>query len=141
MTWYMKCLLSVVLFVIGTLCLKACMSRGLSSITCTLVLGVIYGILAISWLFYDKKHMKTLSSIDRITCGLLIGFAIMYFVASMIYFTAINEASNPGYARALMSFEVIGLVVLSSLFLRSKVEMIKVVGTMLVIVGSVLVVI
>jgi uncharacterized membrane protein len=103
-------------------------------------MGVVYGVLAVSWLYYDKKHIEKLFSTDKITWGLLLGFAVMYFVASMIYFTAVNEASNPGYARALMSLEVIGLVVLSSLFLRSKVDFMKMIGVVLVISGSVLVV-
>jgi uncharacterized membrane protein len=69
----------------------------------------------------------------------IITFGTLFFLGNMVYFNGIVKAPNAGYARALMTVEIILLTLLTALFFGSSLSARQVVGIFLVTVGAVVV--
>lgn len=55
-------------------------------------------------------------------------FAVAFFLGNMLFFQALIDAPNPGYARALMTIEVVAVTLLSVVLFGSRLTLRHVVG-------------
>ena len=64
-----------------------------------------------------------------------IGFGILFFLGNVFFFKGLTSAPNAGYARAVMSIEVVAMTLLSGLLFGSSISWSALVGIALIISG------
>jgi len=155
--WVPKIMLSVLAFVSGMLCLVHAQRLYTSStsdnsgrpralgIRANLVFAFVSAILAIFVLLTSRKNAREFFDLfedgahRRTVLPWIVLFGVMFFAGNALYFDGLVSAPNAGYARALMTVEVIAVTLLSALIFGARVQMRQGVGVVLVTAGSILV--
>ena len=134
--WWIYCAIAVVFFVLATLLLKKCVETTPYT-TCIIIMCLVFGAVGLVWACFKRAEVIGTfgSGVSMITI-----FAILYLLALLFYFAAIEKAPNPGYARALMTFEVILITILFCVFFKETITWAKLLGIALVVGGSIMLV-
>ena len=154
-SWVLSVLFSVALFVCGMLSLiKAERNNTHLShpsaypigVSANITMAVTSLILAVAFVSmsrdFREHNMRPLLLDDherRDVLPWLVLFGTLFFVANMVYFNGLVQAPNAGYARALMTVEIIILTLLSAWMFGSDVGTIQAVGIVLVTLGAIMV--
>lgn len=152
MQWTAKVLLAVAFFVSGMLCLvqaqrvHARLGGGYTlgphaNVVMTLV-GAVIALFIVSLstdVGAQTRHLFSESRLRTRVVPWVIAFGLLFFVGNMVFFDGLVEAPNAGYARALMTVEVVALTVLSALLFGDAFMLRQVMGVVAVVIGAVLV--
>tara|TARA_B100000902_G_scaffold375106_1_gene404733 strand:+ start:2545 stop:2970 length:426 start_codon:yes stop_codon:yes gene_type:complete len=84
--------------------------------------------------FLTKEFYK--KSIKMNNLFLIIFIAILTFSGNIVYFNSARQSPNPGLSRALFSGSLIlGLTLISFLFFKGKLDIIKFLGILFIVIG------
>ncbi len=84
--------------------------------------------------FLTKEFYK--KSIKMNNLFLIIFIAILTFSGNIVYFNSARQSPNPGLSRALFSGSLIlGLTLTSFLFFKGKLDIIKLLGILFIVIG------
>lgn len=160
MTWVLSVLFSVALFVSGMLSLvkaernHASFSKRTSpspsaypiGVSANITMSVVSVILAAvfvtlsqnfrennMWPLLYREHER------RNVLPWLVLFGTLFFLGNMVYFDGLVKAPNAGYARALMTVEIVILTFLTAWIFGYEIGAVQIAGIVLVTVGAVLV--
>jgi drug/metabolite transporter (DMT)-like permease len=135
--WVLLAITSAILFGLGDFLVVYSEQQKMDVITLYVTYTIIIGLINLIYLIFFRKSM--LSQVQKFTrneWAIVAGLCVMYFLAYMLHFVAIQQASNPGYANALVMFHVIVLTALSYWFLSKPVNMKALIGVGFVFVGG-----
>lgn len=152
-SWVTTVLTSVVFFVIGILSLKQAdrafgdvrasprPSLGPIANVMLVFVGAILGFLVLA---VDASTRKVFvdffahpASRTRVLPWIIL-FAVAMFVGNALFFVGLVQAPNPGYARAVMSVEVVAVTLLSTVLFDARLTTTGIIGVICVAVGVVL---
>lgn len=106
-------------------------------VTYTILIGLLNLVYLLGFNTKGLKEIKRFTHADWTVVGLL---CVTYFVAYISHFIAIQSATNPGYANALVMFHVVVLITLSTYFLNKPLNTKAMYGIVIMFIGSYLVV-
>lgn len=153
MNWIAAVLLAVAFFVTGMLCLvkaqrvrsqMGAAKRSLG-IYANFMMAFLSAVLALVAIGVSKEYREGFGEIFTTpvqrwyVLPWIIAFGALFFLGNMLYFDGLVSAPNAGYARALMTVEVIALTLLAALLFGDEIEVRQFIGAVLVSVGAVLV--
>lgn len=153
-TWVLSVLFSVSLFVCGMLSLIKAERNNIHlspsaypiGVSANITMAVVSLILAVTFVLvsrdFREHNMWPLLLHEherRDVLPWLVLFGTLFFVANMVYFNGLVQAPNAGYARALMTVEIVILTLLSAWIFGSDVGTIQALGIVLVTIGAIMV--
>lgn len=135
--WVIMAIISAVFFGLGDFIVVFSEERKMNVITLYITYTILIGIVNLLFLILFKKDgIKDISNFGNIQWSIVIGLCFFYFLAYMLHFVAIQKASNPGYANALVMFHVIVLTAMSYIFLGKPINRYAMFGISLIFIGG-----
>jgi drug/metabolite transporter (DMT)-like permease len=138
--WVMMAIVSAILFGIGDFIVVYSEDKRMNIITLYVTYTILIGLLNLIYLIvFRTDSIKDIYNFGIFQWNIVLGLCFFYFFAYMLHFFAIQKASNPGYANALVMFHVIVLTMLSYYFLSKPLNIMTMMGIGLIFVGGYLV--
>jgi len=138
--WVLMAIVSAIFFGLGDFIVVFSEDRRMNVITLYITYTIMIGFLNLLYLIVFKKDaIKDIYEFGYIQWSIVFGLCFFYFLAYMLHFVAIQKASNPGYANALVMFHVIVLTMLSYYILSKPLNSATITGIGLIFVGGYLV--
>ncbi len=138
--WIYLSLLSALLFGLGDFTVVYSNKYKMDVVNLYIVYTIIVGLINLLFVLFRKPDVinavKEFNQMEWIVVGI---FCFTYLFAYLTHFIAIQKASNPGYASALVMFHVVVLTVLSYFFLNKPINSYTIFGMILTIIGALLV--
>jgi len=161
-SWVPHTLGSVVFFVSGMLCLVKARSVNETSVhaqteredngggfggAANLVMALVsatVSLVALGVLFASGSTPAIYREFTRLTAGgistrtvlpWVVAFGVLFFVGNLLFFEGLVRAPNAGYARAVMSVEVVLMTVLTALLFGSQLSWQAFLGVVIVVTG------
>lgn len=138
--WVIMAIVSAVFFGIGDFLVVFSEERRMNVVTLYITYTILIGLLNLVYLLaFRKDSIKQIYDFDTSQWNIVFGLCFFYFLAYMLHFVAIQKASNPGYANALVMFHVIVLTMMSYYILSRPLNAMTVAGIGLIFAGGYLV--
>lgn len=137
--WVLMAMVSAIFFGIGDFLVVYSESKKMDVITLYVTYTILIGLLNVLYLLYRKDAISDIYNFGKVQWSLVLGMCFFYFIAYMLHFVAIQRATNPGYANALVMFHVIVLTMLSYYLLSKPLNSKTMMGIGLIFVGGYLV--
>lgn len=132
-SWVFAATLSAILFGIGDFFVVRTEQKA-DVLTVFAAYSFLIGLGSLMVLINQKGSVQSLLS--NVGLGTLALIAVLHFFAYLFHFYAIQQATNPGYANALVMFHVVVLAGLSWWFLGKPLSAIGVFGVLLMFAGA-----
>jgi len=138
--WAKLAIASAILFGLGDFLVVYSEGKKMDVVTLYITYTIIIGLLNLLYLLLFKKDsVSQILSFRFNEWTIVAGLCLTYLFAYLLHFIAIQKASNPGYANALVMFHVAVLTILSYLFLAKPLGVTAVMGIVLIFIGGALV--
>ena len=135
--WAALAAFSAITFGLGDFIVVLSEQKKMDVITLYAVYTIVVGIFSAIYLTMFRsgaiKQVLNFSSVEWLIVGT---FSILYFVAYLSHFVAIQKAPNPGYANALIMFHVVILTLLAYYFLNKPLNSMTILGISVTFVGA-----
>ena len=148
MHWVQSCVLAVVFFVIGTLCIRYVSEQDLPFISKygAIVLALSMGIVALGFYAIQSFRVtksdtviKTINSKTVRRAAYLAFAGLCFFFAYWFYIHGIAHTPNASYARAIMNLEIVLLALASWFLFGHRISVQAFLGFLVMAIGIVLV--
>lgn len=148
-TWLLLVVASVVFFVAGMLCLVKG-QRNASQVSQIVHVGGVANLMmafvgfSISvivlagfrrsglsrdfFALFDREHVSSV-------LPWVVAFGALFFIGNMLFFNGLVLAPNAGYARAVMTIEVVAMSMLTALFFGSEITLQALIGIVFILTG------
>lgn len=137
MNWVLLAIIAAVLFGLGDFIVVYSEVQKMDVITLYITYTILIGLINLIYLlFFRRSSFNQIRKFNSKEWLIVIGLCLMYFFAYMSHFVAIQQATNPGYANALVMFHVIVLTGLSYYFLAKPVNPKALFGVGLIFIGG-----
>jgi drug/metabolite transporter (DMT)-like permease len=117
--WILLAAFSAIFFGLGDFIVVASENQKMDVVTLYITYTILIGLLNLIYLVLFRQW--SIGAIKNFTTNqwlIVLGLCFFYFFAYMMHFIAIQEATNPGYANALIMFHLVLLTTLSWYFLN-----------------------
>lgn len=136
-TWAWLSIISAVLFGLGDYIVVFSEQSRMNIITLYATYTILIGLVSFIYLVWFRKNgVKDVLAFRGKEWMIVAGLSLMYFFAYILHFIAIQIATNPGYANALVMFHVLVLTMLSYFFLSKPLSMKSLAGILLMFIGA-----
>jgi len=135
MNWYIYSLISAIFLALMFLLMKFLMNKGVNSTSVAFyqfVFSIVF--LGIILAYTAPQSFK----LNSFSFGILIFIGLLNAVANFFLFKSISLVDNSGYAIAVANLNIIFILIASFLFFGVKFDFIKLIGTLLVVSGVIL---
>jgi uncharacterized membrane protein len=138
--WALLAIISAILFGLGDFIVVYSEKKKMDVVTLYITYTIIIGLLNLIYLFFFKKEsIPQIIAFSQKQWLLIAGLCVTYLFAYLLHFVAIQKASNPGYANALVMFHVVVLTGLSYMYLAKPLNSQAIIGIGLIFVGGAMV--
>lgn len=135
--WVILAVLSAIFFGLGDFIVVMSENRNLDIMTLYITYTILIGLLNLLYLvLFKRKSITTIKEFSLNQWWIVLGLCFFYFFAYMMHFIAIQEATNPGYANALIMFHLVILTLLSWYYLSKPLNSMTVFGIILTLIGG-----
>lgn len=145
MYWIYSIFVAIVFFVLGLLSLlraqNNCKKMGnigfAAHIYMTFTMATL-SLLTIALFSSTRENVKNImfdKNLQHHVLPWVLIFGAFLFLGNAFYFTAIGDAPNPGYVRAIMSLEIVAITILSAWIYDARITMAELGGIILVCAG------
>ena len=135
--WIYLAAISAVLFGLGDFVVVYSEEKKMNVLTLYITYTIIIGLLNLAYLiFFKKDSLKQILSFNMNDWTIIALLCFFYLFAYMLHFVAIQSASNPGYANALVMFHVVVLTLMSYYYLDKPLNKYSVLGIGLMFIGG-----
>lgn len=135
-SWIYLSIVSAILFGLGDF-IVVYSAKKMNVLTLYVTYTILIGLINLIYLlFFHQNGVSQIRSFGSTEWMIVAGLCLMYFFAYMSHFYAIQQATNPGYANALVMFHVVVLTALSYFFLAKPVNPKALIGVGLIFVGG-----
>jgi uncharacterized membrane protein len=139
--WAHIAMISAILFGLGDFIVVYSEKNKTDVVTLYITYTIVIGLLNLIYLLVFKKDsVPHIMNFNRNEWMIVAGLCVTYLFAYLLHFVAIQKATNPGYANALVMFHVVVLTLLSWWFLAKPISAQAVIGIGLIFVGCTLVI-
>jgi len=135
--WLQKTLASCVLFVGGLLVLSAAGKKYDLAWSPNVIFGLVSGIVSLIALSFPSIRGEISES--REALPMLVCFGLAFALGNFLFFSAVSEAPNPGFPRAVLSLELILTMLLSAFLFGSELKTRDVGAVIMILVGVVII--
>lgn len=133
-------MISAIFFGIGDFIVVFSEQKKMDVITLYMTYTIVIGAINLLYLvLFKKESIKDIIAFNTIDWTIVAGLSFFYFLAYMLHFIAIQKATNPGYANALVMLHVIVLTMLSYFLLSKPLDYRAVFGIGVMFIGGYLV--
>lgn len=134
--WVIMAGVSAILFGLGDFIVVYSDTKKMDVVTLYVTYTILIGLLNLIYLLIKRDGVKTIMGFGGGDWKIVVGLCVTYFAAYLLHFIAIQRASNPGYANALVMFHVVVLTLLSYYLLAKPLNAKAVIGMVLIFIGS-----
>lgn len=138
--WIIFAVISAITFGIGDFIVVSSEEKRMNVVTLYITYTILIGLLNLGYLvFFQPAKVKEIFAFKKSEWTIVGALCLFYLIAYLLHFMAIQQASNPGYANALVMFHVAVLTLLSYWFLAKPLNTASVIGIILMFVGGVII--
>ena len=135
--WVLLAIAAAVLFGLGDFIVVYSEKQNMDVITLYVTYTILIGVINLIYLLgFHKNGVETIKKFDFSDWSVVGLLCVTYFFAYIMHFIAIQTATNPGYANALVMFHVVVLTGLSTLVLGKPLSKEALGGIALMFVGG-----
>ena len=136
-TWVYLAIAAAILFGLGDFIVVYSEKENMNIITLYALYTISIGILNLLYLtFVSKDAINTIKKFKFNDWSVVFALCLTYFFAYILHFIAIQTATNPGYANALVMFHVVVLTGLSTLLLDKPLSSRATIGIGIMFIGA-----
>jgi uncharacterized membrane protein len=134
MSWFIYAIIAMFAFSVNFLLIKKILNLGIRS---EIVLMYIFGISALVILIFSVSTKTTINITGYIFLFILLA-AIFAIIGNVFLFKSIGISPNPGYALAVSGVHILLVAIASVFIFKSDFSLVKGLGTILAVVGIIL---
>jgi len=136
MEWFIYALISLIGFGILLTLIKYGLNKGITSEGMLFYQSLFTALIIGAVLMFSSKNSF---SINKIQLLILIIIGILGFIANLFLFKAMSISANPGYVLAITNLNTLLVLIASFFVFGAKFDIIKLIGTLLAIIGVILI--
>lgn len=135
--WIGLAAISAIAFGLGDFIVVYSESKKIDVVTLYILYTILIGLMNLAYvILFRRETLRKISSFDVSKWMIVVGLCVTYLIAYLLHFVAIQQATNPGYANALVMFHVVVLTLLSYWFLSKPLGTQSVIGIALMFIGG-----
>jgi len=136
MEWFAYALISLIGFGILFTLIKYGLNKGITSEGMLFYQFLFTALIIGAFLLFSSKNAF---SINKIQFLILIIIGIISVIANLFLFKAMSISTNPGYVLAITNLNTLLVLIVSFFVFGAKFDIIKLIGTLLAIIGVILI--
>lgn len=135
--WVLLAALSALFFGLGDFIVVTSENLKMDVVTLYMTYTILIGLLNLLYLvLFRNWSIQAIKEFSSKQWWIVFGLCFFYFFAYMMHFVAIQEATNPGYANALIMLHLVILTLLSWYYLSKPLNSMTVMGIILIFIGG-----